>query len=262
MSDKNILSTLEPFEKKEDVYFLTDKLLDDKFETEYIQVREKENRILSDKQLAGLPVLKDHQHTNEWLLRKRSCDRVVSYFKDKSGNVLDLGCGNGWFASSLAGNSNLDILGLDVNFTELKQAARVFKRSNLNFGYGDIFKLNFPVGTIDFITINATIQYFNDLNLLLERLSSLLKPKSEIHIIDSPFYQDDELMNAKQRTVKYYSNLGFPDMAQNYYHHAFTEIQQWDYIVFYEYKLQNRLKRLFSRKDIPFPWIKITKGNE
>lgn len=228
------------------------------FESFYLGLRKSEKRLLSDEEVANLPILKNSQHTKEWEKRAGSAKRLTTYFSNiKSGNILDLGCGNGWFTALLAQNKNLEVVGMDVNLDELKQAARIFQKTNLNFLYGDVFQIQFPEKSFDYITVNAVIQYFEDLCLLINRLLDLLKPGGEIHFIDSPFYKQDELTAAKSRTVEYYNGMGFPEMSKYYFHHSWNEISIFDPVVLYEYKSKGKILRLFKNPDMPFPWIKI-----
>jgi ubiquinone/menaquinone biosynthesis C-methylase UbiE len=261
MTDNSIHGFLDHFEKKEGVYFSDKSLVNENFEAKYIRVREKENRILNDHELARLPLLKNHPLANEWKMRARSSQRVVRYFKGRAGSLLDLGCGNGWFTNLLAEKTNMDIVGLDINFAELAQASRVFKLPNLFFVYGDVFAMNIPEQLFDYITLNASIQYFGDINMILESLMKLLKSNGEIHIIDSPFYAEDELQEARDRTLQYYEELGFPEMGSNYFHHTYTEIQKWNFEKLYWPSQKNSLIQIFSKKDIPFPWLKIVNSN-
>jgi len=232
----------------------------DDFEKNYLQVRQAENRVLLDEEVAGLPLLKNNLHCKEWEKRARSAQRLQKYFMSiPKGNILDLGCGNAWFTALLAENKNLEVFGMDVNFSELKQAARVFHQKNLSFVFGDIFKIQFPENSFDYITLNASAQYFENLELLMNRLISLLKPNGEIHIIDSPFYENSELANAKARTVEYYTKMGFPEMSHTYFHHSWSEISKWNIEILYKFKQQNILSKFLGKPDMPFPWIKIKK---
>ena len=132
--------------KKVDRLFIADiSTPNTEFEANYIQVRKFEQRVLTDAEVSKLPVLKNNPHSKEWEKRARSAQRLSRYFSTiQEGKVLDLGCGNGWFTALLAKNQNLEVVGMDVNLTELKQAARVFQQVNLNFVCGDIFKSLFP----------------------------------------------------------------------------------------------------------------------
>lgn len=263
MSVNNIQGYLNQLKKVEGIYFDTTQSDTAEFETYYLDIRKSENRLLSDEEVTNLPILKNSTHTKEWEKRTSSAKRLAKYFSDlHSGNVLDLGCGNGWFTSLLAKNNKHKVVGMDVNLTELKQAARVFQKPNLSFIYGDIFYSQFPENSFDYITINAVIQYFEDLVLLINRLFQLLKPGGEIHFIDSPFYKKEELAGAKQRTVEYYVSMEFPEMSKYYFHHSWSEISIFEPVVLYNGKSKSKFYRLFQKSDMPFPWIKIIKKDE
>lgn len=260
MIDNEILNYLNLLKKEDNVYLANIPASIIAFESFYLNVRKAEKRLLSDEEVNGLPILKNSPHSKEWEKRARSAQRVSRYFMDKqSGNLLDLGCGNGWFSAILSENRKLKVLAMDVNLTELKQAARIYNQPNLNFIYGDVFHTQLPDKTFNYITINAVIQYFEDLNLLIKRLFELLNPDGEIHFIDSPFYNDDEISGARERTVKYYTDKGFPAMSKYYFHHSWSEISKYEPVVMYKYKSKNKIFRFFEKSDMPFPWIKIIK---
>jgi len=262
MLESKIADYLNQLKKVDGVYFADIESKTNEFETNYLKVRQAESRVLSDKDVAELPVLRNNPHTKEWEKRARSAKRLQKYFASfPKGNVLDLGCGNGWFTALLAENKNLEIVGMDVNIAELKQAVRVLQHTNLSFVFGDIFKVQFSENSFDYITLNASIQYFENLELLMNRLFKLLRSNGEIHIIDSPFYKNSELANAKARTVEYYTNMGFPKMSHAYFHHSWPEISKWNIEILYKIKKQNVLSKFLNKADMPFPWIKIKKDN-
>jgi ubiquinone/menaquinone biosynthesis C-methylase UbiE len=244
----------ETLKQKDNIYYITEEKTF--FSDVYIAVRKKENRILSDDRVKLLPYLK----RNEWPLRIQSTERFINYIakKDKAIQILDIGCGNGWFSNKIAGVSKKNsIVGLDVNSVELKQATRVFSRENLKFVYGNIFNIkSFFKEQFDIIILNGAVQYFPDFNILLTTLLSFLKYDGEIHIMDSPFYTKENIEDAKTRTVSYYTKLGFPEMASNYFHHTITDIQKFE--VLYKYK-KNIIDKVLGRKDSPFSWYCYTK---
>jgi len=262
MSGNNIQKFLHQLDKVGGVYCVKKQAVPDEFENFYLGVRESEKRLLSDDEVSDLPVIKNSPHKKEWEKRARSAIRLDKYFAGlQAGTVLDLGCGNGWFTALLSKNSNFEVLGMDVNLTELKQAERVFRKSNLSFLFGDIFQTQFPENTFDYITINAVIQYFEDLDLLISKLFEILKTGGEIHFIDSPFYNMEELAGAKQRTISYYNGKGFSEMSKYYFHHSWSEISKFDPVVLYDNKSKSKILRFFIKQDMPFPWIKIVNKN-
>ena len=237
--------------------------IDKEFEYLYLKVREREKRIYSDLEVSKLPSISPGSpHFSEWKMRKRSLQRFTNYIKKYYDelNLLDIGCGNGWFSANVANRSSIDIYALDVNKLELEQAARVFNFKNIYFIYGNIFDNIFEESSYDIITLNSSIQYFDDLNKLTKRLFYFLTDKGEIHILDSPIYNRNELADAKERTARYYISNGFPEMVKHYHHQTFDELKDFNYKILYDPKaVQNNLKKIFGFKDSPFPWIRITK---
>jgi len=225
----------------------------------YHEVRQAENRLYLDKEVKKLPILDNHIHTREWLLRAKSADRLANYFrKQENGVILDLGCGNGWFSHLLFSSGDFEVLGMDMNQFELEQASRVFKKDKLSFIYGDVFNPHFPESSFDFITVGAAIQYFSNLQMIIERLLLLLKKDGELHIFDSPFYNRIELDNAKNRSELYYKELGFETMADKYFHHSIENISNFNIEYMYVPAKKTSLKRFLKKNDMPFPWLKIT----
>lgn len=240
--------------QQQGVYYLTPE--DKSFSKYYIAVREKEQRILSDRQVLKLPNLLQ----DEWQSRIKSTQRFLDYVKAQNNalQILTIGCGNGWFSHKIAEVSkNNEVVGLDINREELEQAVRIFKKKNLHFVYADIFTLpNQCDVKFDMITLNGTIQYFEDFNALMTLLKSYLVENGEIHIIDSPFYSTEQIPDAKQRTVKYYEELGVPEMAKHYFHHNKQLVAGFD--ILYQYK-KNIIHTLLRKKDSPFSWYRYVK---
>lgn len=252
---------LEPILIKNGVLFLSE--IRNEFESAYLKVREKEKRIYSDVELLNLPFASEkNPHRTEWLLRAKSFLRFKNYLKSEKGeaNIIDLGCGNGWFCGQLSKSLNHNFFCVDVNLTELVQGRRALNSGKLRFIYADIFKTKFPEKCFDYILINAAIQYFPDLSKLLKELLTPINENGEIHIIDSAIYSVDEAIKAKERTKNYYSSLGFPEMADNYFHHTWNELSEFNFEILYQpNSFSGKIKRLFLKADSPFPWIKITR---
>ena len=236
------------------VIYLTEEDCD--FSEFYLKVRQKEQRILSDKDILKLPNLNRY----EWPLRIKSTKRFTDYISAKKNNlqILDIGCGNGWFTNKMSSVSKHNtVIGLDVNRVELEQASRLFNHENIHFIYADIFDTkNSLKEQFDVITLNGSIQYFKDFETTVELLKTFLKPKGELHIIDSPFYKVTEIENAKARTKVYYESVGIPEMIKNYHHHSTEQLHKFD--ILYSFK-RNLTNKLLGKKDSPFSWFRIIK---
>lgn len=228
----------------------------------YLRVRKKEGRLYSDEVVAQLPsVPNGHLLANEWRARAASAARLTRYLarQTKPLTILDLGCGNGWL-SNLLSKTGHHVIGADQNLHELKQAARVFSSNpNVSFLDADIFSAPFAPETFDVILLASAIQYFPNLPALLNVLFRYLKPQGEIHIIDSPLYTSEEIPNAIQRSRQYYSSLGFPEMAKQYFHHCAADLNPFDAECLYRPSPRDLRQRILRSFDSPFPWLVINK---
>ncbi|HEX8060315.1 MAG TPA: methyltransferase domain-containing protein [Cyclobacteriaceae bacterium] len=207
------------------------------FEQEYFSIRGKEGRILDDDTVKQLPFI-DHP---EWKIRARSAKKLVKQLKKENcRSFIEIGCGNGWLTNYIQRELNIPAIGIDVGRVELKQAARI-SNGKATFVYGDVFSLDLNA---DATILAACIQYFPDPCKVIERLNGI------IHIIDSPFYQANEIAAARQRSKDYFKSKG-ANMDRFYFHHEFIKGAE----VLYR---PNRFKTFLGGS--PFPWLRIRKG--
>lgn len=247
-------------EKKNNVYISPTTSANSAFEELYIALRKKEERIYNDDELKLLPQINSsHPHSNEWQVRKKSTEKLLKYLEAKKTalKILEVGCGNGWLSNQLSTIKEATVIGLDINLTELQQAARVFKNLNLSFVYGDLRSGLFISDKFDIIVFAASIQYFPFVDEILNCAMQNLKPGGEIHILDSHFYKKNKINQARERTYEYYAALGFPEMADHYFHHGIYELKPYDHK-----KLFNPLsfKNRIIKNRNSFAWICITKS--
>jgi len=256
----NRLNDRKAFTFSNNVYYQADLPVGQAFETHYTALRAKEGRLYTDDVLRKLPLIApSHPLSKEWVTRARSTYRLLQYLATHApgARIMDVGCGNGWLTHRLANLLGTQVLGVDVNETELKQAARVFRRSNLLFLYGDIFFTPLPPRYFHIIVLAGCIQYFVSLPELLTRLRSLLCKPAEIHIIDSPVYRYSEVRHARGRSEQYFKNCGFGEQIEFYHHHSWEELDGFNYELLYDpSRMSNRLKQRLSSES-PFPWIKV-----
>jgi len=228
------------------------------FETIYTQLRQKEKRIYTDEEVAQLPLISPkHIHFKEWQVRKDSSQKLVAHLRSKKKilDILEIGCGNGWLSKKLSTITGSRVIGTDINFSEIQQAARVFQDiPNLHFIYVNAASGVFREKKFDTIVFAASIQYFESLTQTISDALNLLKPGGEIHIIDSAFYSLPELEPAKLRTRHYYESAGFPEMTGYYFHHSYDDLGDYNFSLRYE--PQSLINKLLRNKN-PFPWISI-----
>ncbi len=251
-----------PSEKfSEGIYYFSNP---DKFKDKeelYLNVRMNEGRIYNDKELKLLPSIeRTHKHFREWQFRSMTTQYLIKFLGVYSNQIiLDVGAGNCWLSNLISDATENFVFAVDLNENELKQGFRVFSdNKRLRFIYGDIFDDNFNDYKFDVILFSSSIQYFPDLKDTIERAFYLLHPDGFIIIIDSKFYLEEEVLPARDRTKIYYNELGFPEAAQNYFHHSLKDLNKFNFEILNEGSSFNKLLvKTRLKVTPPFPFIKI-----
>jgi SAM-dependent methyltransferase len=229
----------------------------------YLRVREKEGRLYPDDVASRLPDISTNRPLrDEWRARADSLRRLLRYLGrlPQPLSILELGCGNGWLSNRIGLLPGIRVWGLDRTGIELTQAARLFNAENVAFLSADIFTPPFSPGSFDIILLASVIQYFPDLPALIRSLCPLLAPQGEIHLLDSPLYTEAQIASARARTLDHYVALGFPEMADHYFHHTAGILQQFSpHWLYRPTEWQARISRYLGRVNSPFPWLSISK---
>jgi SAM-dependent methyltransferase len=227
------------------------------FESLYLALRQKENRLYTDAELILLPEIHiTHPYLDEWEIRKRSMKRLREWLSDKNRplKILEAGCGNGWLSAQLSLIPGADVTGIDINKAEIMQAKRVFdNRANLRFFRGSIADIMHR--KFDVVLFAASIQYFPSLENTIRDILPVLENKGEIHIIDSPLYKRRETTEASIRSRIYYQCMGMNDMHQFYFHHSKESLKNFHHTYLFD---PSTLKNKIVNKHDPFPWVCIT----
>ena len=228
------------------------------FEKKYIQVRALESRLYTDEELVHLPEIgAAHPRLREWQLRKQSARRLVHYISRKRTNldILEVGCGNGWLTHQLAEIPGTKVTGVDINFTELQQAARVFSNDpNLRFIHGDIRSGLLEERRFDLILFAATLEHFPSAKKIHHLCLFHLNRGGEIHILDTRFCKAEEVKMEERRTLAYYTSFGYPEMADYYFHHCIDDLRPFHHMLLHN---PNSMKSRIWGTRSPFPWIRI-----
>ncbi len=250
---------LEPFPRQHELYMLSPATSG--FEQAYTAVRALEGRLLPDEIVRDLPDLPPgHALKAEWEQRKPGFRRLMAYLRlqKRPFQILDLGCGNGWFTRHLAAGTPHTVLGMDINLLELKQAARLFAGPRCHFAYADVFQADIPAHSFDLVICNGSVQYFPDLKALVGRLKTLAQPNAALHVIDSPVYPASEVPAARERTQRYYCEQGIPEMAAYYFHLSREEVAALGGRFLYQPQpVLRRLAEWVGKPLSPFPWIQF-----
>jgi len=221
----------------------------------YLAVRKQEQRVYTDEQVMQLPEIdRSHLHYHEWQVRKRSAKQLTGYLKKKQKplKILEIGCGNGWLSALIAKNANFKVTGLDINKTEINQAIQVFKSDNLRF-ICDVFNDEvFESEKFDIILFAAVLPYFSSAKNIIQIAVNKLTTNGEIYILDTHFYKPEEVEKARDRCINYYQLMGFPKMADHYFHYTLDELKE------FQYQILSDPRRIINRlKKNRFYWISI-----
>ena len=231
---------------------------DERFSDLYIALRLREGRLFDSREIAELPsVPRSHAYYKEWKVRRHSCNRLLHYIKSHGHacNILDIGCGNGWLSAKLSQVACESVTGLDINNVEIEQARKVFRKiQTLKFIPGDIRSGILRDKKFDVIVFAASIQYFQSLQEIVEIALDHLTLQGEIHILDSHLYRANEVESAQLRSLKYFTEIGFREMADLYFHHTLDELKAFSFSVLHNpASWRNRL----MPNSNPFHWIVI-----
>ena len=236
-------------------------LAPDAFSARYAAVRGEEGRLLRDEDLLLLPRGGTGQLAGEWKVRAGSARRLVDTLRRWKGGarILEVGCGNGWL-SALLHRAGHRVLGIDACVPEVEQAARLF--NGPVFALADPWWARLPAGGFDVVVFAASIQYFADVQAVLDRAQELLAEGGEVHVMDSILYPDAQAAQAAlERSIAYYTAMGHPDMATHYHAHRLPDLldrpgaqvlQGPDRVA--------RLRRMAGLPVSPFTHVVIDKG--
>src|SRR5690606_305917 len=112
------------------------------------------------------------------------------------------------------------VLGLEPLTEDIDQARRVYgSHEHLQWHHGDLDSLPSDL-EFDLMLLAASIQYFSSLVGIILSLTNRLSPQGTVHVLASLFYPNHEVEAARQRSQRYYEQIGFPEMAAYYYHHS------------------------------------------
>jgi len=121
----------------------------------------------------------------------------------KSERVLDIGCGNGAVAFSMAKAGAL-VTGIDINETNINQARKLYQHENLRFLLGDVRK-GLPEGNFDVIVMSNVLEHIEDRLGLLKMIQDKFQP--ERWLIRVPMINRDWLVPLKKElNMQYYSD--------------------------------------------------------
>jgi SAM-dependent methyltransferase len=108
--------------------------------------------------------------------------RHISYHKffvnrvKKHEKVLDIGCGNGAVAYSVADGSGANVVGLDLSERNVAEARKRYSHPLVEFRIGDALR-QLPQERFDVIILSNVLEHIADRHRFLERIQQCVTPK-------------------------------------------------------------------------------------
>lgn len=107
--------------------------------------------------------------------------RYIMVAGDKSGHVLDVGCGSGHGSSVLAKHFK-KVTGLDNSAEALDYARKNWGKSNITYREGSALDIPFKDNTFDSIAAFEVFEHMPDWKKFLSELKRVAKPKALIYL--------------------------------------------------------------------------------
>ena len=107
-------------------------------------------------------------------------DGIHSFFYDrieKNSSVLDLGCGYGALAHSIAAHSGAKVLAIDFDAEQIEFGKKRFAHPNIQFIIGDVFKDIPEIGSVDVIILSSVLEHLKNRPEFLKDLTIRFKPQ-------------------------------------------------------------------------------------
>jgi len=110
---------------------------------------------------------------NDWMIRRgQTILSFLSGMKLEQPNILDIGCGTGWFTAELAKTGSAT--GIDLSEEAIGIARSHYP--NVTYIAGDLYKNHFSENSFDVVVAQEVIPHVQDQERFLEIIRAILKP--------------------------------------------------------------------------------------
>jgi|GEM_PF-4460737 2-polyprenyl-3-methyl-5-hydroxy-6-metoxy-1,4-benzoquinol methylase len=179
---------------------------------------------------------------------------VIKPFIEKSNNILDLGCAEGNFLSSIA-SSDKKAVGVDISQTAIDLAQEKNFYSELYVGYIDeTNKYTKNINNYDLIILNEVLYYVDD---FIDTLNSILKLSGKYIFISlamgPQFFNTQDTDKIEKLLEKYNYKMRKKEVYDMSYKFGIP-LRYWTkaYEIFRGIKLKHTHKYIYIRKNLEF----------
>ncbi|QGY45337.1 methyltransferase domain-containing protein [Maribellus comscasis] len=118
-------------------------------------------------------------------MNKRVGEYILSQIKNKSGKILDVGCGKAWVAKELCPRG-CEVVSMDISLENTSEALKRYPFENHAAVVADVFSLPFKENVFDYIVASEIIEHVADPAKFVENLIRVLKPGGSL-IVTTPY---------------------------------------------------------------------------
>ncbi len=155
---------------------------------------------------------------------------------NKGMRLLDAGCGDGFYASTISNKNRVSAVGADIDKTKINNARKIAESGgikNVKFEVLDLRKLKFKKETFDKIICSDVLEHIKEDGKVINELSRVLKKGGEI-LFTIPLFNNHNIMTMEEYghvrpgyTVKSFrnkiKNLSLKMVKVSYYDYLFGQ---------------------------------------
>ncbi|HKI88324.1 MAG TPA: class I SAM-dependent methyltransferase [Draconibacterium sp.] len=116
---------------------------------------------------------------------RRVQEYILSKIGNKSGKILDVGCGRAWVAQEMC-PKNFEVVSMDISLENTTEALKRYPFENHSAVVADVFSLPFNENVFDYIIASEIIEHVADPAAFVENLMYVLKPGGSL-IVTTPY---------------------------------------------------------------------------
>lgn len=118
-------------------------------------------------------------------MNRRVGEYIVSQIKNKTGKILDVGCGKAWVAKALC-PKGYEVVSMDISLENTTEALKRYAYPNHSAVVADVYSLPFKEGVFDYIVASEIIEHVVHPSEFVKNLMRILKPGGTL-IVTTPY---------------------------------------------------------------------------
>ena len=146
---------------------------------------------------------------------ERRCDLLIGEMTvEPSRRVLEIGCGRGEIARSLAAKTGMEVLGVDRSERFVREAQADVSADNVRFEVADFTKTDLGVRPFDYIVGNGILHHlYYDLDASLKKMRELLSGDGRIIFLEPNLHNPYVYLIFSYRELRRRAKLEPDEMA-------------------------------------------------